>query len=476
MPGVPADLLTTNFKTLLQRETGYSVGFLVEFDLKLAPGAAATTVRFADVEASRWGVAHYDGLVKELGTSRRGVPLLTSDLQIPEQRIVLIDTDTDSALGARFWAKLIRGPVSRYVAGSPARVYMHSADLASFSDAFLETNMVINRWDRLSEREIAIYLRPDTFLLERAIPDFVMTEALYPQAKPENWGLFGPMLYGRYDSLPTTRKGLLPAYCVDTVNHRYFCTLGKIGILAVFLDGEPFTDYTVEYQRSGGYDTTEIRLNEADPQNNPIGDQAVTYDATGYTNNAGTLILNPVSQYAHYIRNFGVGSPPGTLWKSGQWLTGTSIMNTGAGTGFQFVADFFTARNEAGAHYFPANGQHRSLDAINEWQTSEVVKAFLMNNGKLELGILDPAERRSDAAYYLREADVSFFRPKEENGLSRKVQAQYHYDPVVNQYTKEVETSDLTVPGNKGTYPHQMPWGPVNEEAQAETFTAPDDV
>lgn len=462
-------LLSANLKAALQSQTGVSVGWVIEFDLVLTPGAAPTTVRFSDADAASWGHGHFDGLVKDNGGGHRGVPLFEGALQIPTTSVTLIETDAKSSLGARFWARLIRGPVSRYVAGSPARIYLDSQALATFSDAFLETNMVIESWERKSDYEITLNLRPDTTLLERAVPDLVLTEALYPYADPQVWGLFAPFLYGIYDSRPTHGKGMLPAYLADRNDHIYFATIGPIEVTAGFADGETTTDFGSRLVQRGGYDVTELVFKRDQ------GDKAITYDAKGYKDAAGVVITNPAAQIAHFTRNFGFGTPTGTTWHTGPWLTSCPMLNTAAGSGFLETYSYFLQRNISGAGYLGASGQRRVLEVLNDWLTCWHVKAFLRNDGKLDIRLLNPARKRPTAdTYWVREADVRSFQPKEENGLARKIMVQYDLDPVANQYGKNIEISDPTVPGNKGAIPHQLSWGPVNEGDKVLTPSAPD--
>jgi hypothetical protein len=454
-----AGLLSANLLTALKSHTGVSVGWVAAADLVLTPGAAPTTVRFADAEAASWSQGHFDGLIKDKGAGigSRSVPLFGGDLQVGQTSIVLVDKN-------RFWAKLTRGPVSRLLPGSPVRIYLTSNALTSFSDAFLETNMVIKSWERRSDYEITLHLKPDTTLLERALPDLVLTEALYPFADPEVWGLFAPLAYGIYDSRPTHGKGMLPAYCVDRNEFRFFTTIGPIEITAVFKDGEPWTDYTVELVQRGGYDVTEIVFPNGLGENVLATDVSITYDAKGYKDNAGVVITNPASQKAHFLRNFVFGSPTGFTWHTGPWLTSCPMLNVAAGSGFLETYAYFKQRNLSGAAYLVASTQRLGVEVLNEWTTSWHVKTFLRNDGKLDIRLLDPARRRPTAdTYWIRETDVRSFQPKNENGLARKVMVQYHLDPVANQYTKNIEIADPTVPGNQGAIAHQLAWGPVNE-------------
>lgn len=464
------DLLSAALLAAWRKETGVSAGWAWEFDLVLTPGASATTIRVADADVASWSIGHFDGLVMKDGNGEghRGIPLFTTDLQVPETTVTLLETTAESSLGARFWSKLIRGPVSRYVPGSAARCYGVSRDLTTFADAFLETNMVIQEWERQGDYALTLSLRSDTTLLDRALPDLVLTEALYPFADPEVWGLFAPILYGIYDSRSTTRKGMLPAYCVDRLEFRYFATIGPITVTAVFVDGEPYTDYTVELVQRGGYDVTEIVFAT------DLEDAAVTYDAMGYRDAAGVIITNPASQIAHFLRNFVFGNPTGTTWHTGAWLTACPMLNIAASSGFLAAYDYFIKRNLTGAGYIGAASQRNAVEVLNEWASCWHVQTFLRNDGKLDLLLLDPARRRptTDTAW-AREADVAAFIPRDENGLVRKVMVQYHLDPVMGQFGKNIELSDRTVPGNKGVLPHQMTWGPVNEGDRVFTGSSP---
>lgn len=463
---MPGPLLSANLKAALKGQAGVSAGWVFEADLVLTPGAAPTTVRFGTEDAASWGRGHFDGLIQDPGKGRRAVPFITGgDLHIPSTTITLIETDAKSPLGARFWGKLTHGPVARNVAGSPARIYLDSGALTTFNDAFLETNMVIFDWDSSVEKLVTLTLKPDEQLLERAIPDLAFTEALYPYADPDVWGLFAPLVYGIYDSAPTTRKGMLPAYYVDRVTagaFRYFCAIGKITVTAVFVDGEPFTDYTVEYVERGGYDVTELVF--ATDQE----DRSVTFDGMGYRDNDGDLIVNPASILAHFLTNFAFGNPTGTTWHNGPWLTACPMLNLASNSGFvSGVFGYFNTRNITGAGYLGAAEQRSPLAVLNEVSTGWLLQPYFLNSGKLDIAILDPGKRRpTNDDLYLMPDDVKRFVPKDENFMTRKVGVAYHFDPVASRYTKNVETSDPTVPGNKGLLPWSLSWGPVNEGDQ----------
>lgn len=462
-------LLHANLKAALQKETGVQAGWVAEFDLIQTPGAGATTVRYATEDVASWEKGHYDGLITDPGEGRRGVSLFGCDLQIPQTTITLLDKD-------RFWAKLARGPVSRNLPGSPARIYMTSAALADFDESFKETNMVIHSWQRKGDHEVTLTLKPDTVLLERALPDLVLTETLYPFADPAVWGTFATLCYGIFDSAPTTGKGMIPAFCVDRNDKRFWAMLGKITITAVFLDGVKFTDYVVEYVERGGYDVTEIVFpNGLGEDVEDPSDVAITFDCEGYRDNTGNLITTPVAIIAHFLRNFVFGSPTGTLWKKGPWLGSCPMINTAAGSGFIKSHLYFFERNISGAVYLGGTTQRKALEALNEWANSWFVKPYIMNDGRLDLLLLDPSKYRPTGnELYIRENDVSAFVPKDENGMIRKVMVQYHLDPVAGSYGKNVDTTDFTVPGNKGVLPHQLSWGPVNEGDNVFLESAPD--
>lgn len=464
------NLLSAPFFAYLKGQTGLSVGWLIELDIVLTPGAAPTTLRYADAEAASWSRGHYDGLIKEKGAGEgsRGVPVFGSDLQISGTSVTLIDKD-------RRWAKLIRGPVKRYLPGSAVRIYMVSQALTSFSDAFLETSMVIKDWDRRADFEITFNLKPDMVLLERAVPDLSFTEALYPFADTKVWGLFAPFAYGIFDSRPTHGEGMLPAHCVDRNEFRWFHTVGQTEVTAVFKDGEPWTDFKQETVQRGGYDVTETVFPNGLGEGVKAEDVSITWDGRGYRDGLGVLITNPVSQIAHWLRNFLFGNPTGSPWHTGAWLGSCPMLNVAALSGFIRSYNYFFQRNLTGSAYIPASTQRRGLEVLNEWATAWHLKPYLMHNGQLDVWMLDPARRRPNGdTYYVWGTDVRFCRPKEENGLARKVMVQYHLDPVANQYGKNTETTDPTVPRNQGVFPHQLSWGPVNEGDKVFAASAPD--
>ena len=458
MPG----LLPANLKALWRNFDGMRASWLIEFDLVLTRGAAPTTVRVATSSIPAWTRGAYKADVKSIDPHTRGMGILDTGLRFSEMKVELKDDE-------RFWSKLISGPMGRGVRRSPVRVYVADRRLASFADVFPYFVGVIDHWDIDNEFSITLYLRPNDVQMRRPFPEFQLNDLLYPFGDPDAWGRYGSYAYGILNSSGTTRTGKVPCFLIDSTDHSYYVVNHAAEITDVYADGEPLTEWSAPLTVDGGWDVQRVQLPE------DMGEAAITCDLKGARDAAGVVITNPASAAAHMLRNHVIGNPEGTRWQSGAYFSSSPGIHVAAGAGFLKVHAFMLQRNRHCAHLIEGDEQHLGEIVLNELLASDYVHAYYRNDGKIDLFIYDPAQRRPTTDdLYIRNTDIMQFTPNYDGaGVVRRISTQYDLDPVADQYRNALEVADVSVP-SEGSFSFQQPWGPANDGEKVLADSAPD--
>ena len=279
-----------------------------------------STMRVASVPYSSASGGQYLPRVMSWGSLNYKRSDRGGSLTAVETEVTVDDTD-------RTIARIYSGASADSVRGSVATIYEMEEGVASSSWRILFYGIVV-RVSFPSPFVTKLTLRTNDDQLQRKSPNghWVITPQNWPNADPKVYGQSARILYGTHDSSKfRTGPGLVPTIKLDGVAFRYLiCAARAKSITRVFVDGvlsTPTTDWSTEYVTRGG------RLYTCVTFTSDQGDGVVTADVVGYDTNAdstGTVISDPVSQWAHWLSNFVLGDYTGI----GGWFAHNALIST----------------------------------------------------------------------------------------------------------------------------------------------------
>lgn len=373
-------------------------------------GFNAATVGAFQARVKQWSPIRY-------ATTDRG-----GSLQAAEVTVTLNDYD-------RTLAHYCEGADRNSIIGSAATIrLMSQISSASWKTMFSGVVADRPRFNRdLMTAELV--LRTDDAFLERQYPRSAWTINVsdFPRALPALWNTQAPILYGRHFSRGWTDYGMVPLLLIDTTNYYYLVTVGRaVAIENVYINkllvstsdwaylstansmrgGKTYslvsltsTAYQVAYdaENSG---STWAGLTGAQ-QTEYIRSATVTGDVQGLEtigDGTGTLIENPMAQFAHFFTNFVLGD-----WRNGYWLTQSTRLDATTVTSMTTFFDNEIANGHRGARRISAPQSASSF--LSEWLTTWQVWAKWTYAGAMAFGVLDPTDQSN--VFPVRGADPS---------------------------------------------------------------------
>lgn len=352
-------LLSTNLKARLQ-DPQCSLAVLLELTI------SETTYYYSDTAFAALG-AFYAPKVLQWGSVRQSVRDRSNRLESVSTDVVI--DDTDRSLEALF--------ETLDISGSTAVVKLAEKTLAS-ADWYTAFSGVIDTFDRVGgSMAWVLRLRSDDLALQRDLLRAPISQGDWPNADPEAYSLYAPLLYGRHESSTFGGGGMVPCILVDTINNRYLICLGWAKtVVRVYVAGVATTSYTVTNPIVNGRQYTCVTFAASQ------GASAVTVDVHGYEDTGdgtGALIETPAEVIRHLLSNFSFKT-----YTSGIWSAPITQIDS---TSFITVGDFLAKFSHKASRRIAAQRTGQSeLDAFCQ---SFNVFAYWTNTGKIGLAVED---------------------------------------------------------------------------------------
>jgi hypothetical protein len=427
-PTPPAEnlsLLSTSMRTELSK-TNPQVYPALELDL---PGGTKLYSSEGLESAAR---GFYAPRVLHWGTIDRRINEQEPNLELMEVEVTLADADKEIV-------KIVEGSSGHLVKNSAARIYLISPNVPN-ADAFLAFSGRIDSFGQSRPLEWTLLLRPNDLPLRRFTPKVAITPADWPDASPDVYGQYAPLIYGVHDSNGVSDAGMVPTYYVDTKNFKMLLSHGLIkNIRAVYSGGTKLstTAWARQNVTVNGKSFTLIDLT-SDP-----GTAKITADVEGYegTGDGSGAMLAGSDQIKHFLVNFVWGD-----YQGGNWLAdSTAPVDLTWFQRAQVIIDRLGF--ESSIHI--AGTQRKGIDVLNDWLKSMNFRAFWTFAGKIAIRFID--FRQPTAIYldspWLREFDeMGSFQTRVEGFLQvDRVQVQYLPDAAGGgRFNQTLEVRDLS--------------------------------
>ena len=310
------------------------------------------------------------------------------------------------------------------------------------ADAFTVFSGILEGWDQAERMTWRLRLRPDDTRLQYGqILKATITPEDWPNAAPDAYGVYCPIIYGIHSSDSLGGGGMVPTYCVHQASGVYLVALGTIDdITAVYSDGAvvPTTDYaradaTVNGKRVTLIDFTSDR-----------GEEVITADVRGLTTDAtgaGSLITNPMRQFEHLANNFIWAD-----WRAQPYETATAPLDSDS---LDTVADFLDAMGHEGSRWIGGTEPVAALQELQTFLTSHEARAYWKNNGDLAFAVNDHRTTNIYLAYpwFVGDHDEGegFAIQYDTQGLLREMTVRFVWGQVASKYHQTVRVQDLGV-------------------------------
>ncbi|HKQ02631.1 MAG TPA: hypothetical protein VJ735_20100 [Actinomycetes bacterium] len=403
------------------------------------PGGAR---RLAKANINPRTLGPYEPLVMEWGSVRRGVDARNASLQAMEVGPVVSDISSPT-LTRRLATEVAIYRRTLRLSPCTIRLYSPNLDEADWHPVFTG---VLDSPDMVAPLSWRLHARTDDGWLKNSmVPKASFTPADWPNALPQVFGNFVPIIYGIHDSTGTGTAGMVPAYCVDSSTFTYAVGItGLKAVRAVFSAGSlvSVADYTVEYPTRNGVAYTVIRFD------NDQSDAAITCDVDGITDDAtpdGELILNPAAQMQHLLVVFGFND-----WRSG---TLPSVGSTPVHEAtFTAAGAFVDAMGHEGSRYLGGQNQVTLREELQTFLENEELRSYWRGDGKLALGFNDhrPTNGIYNGPWLRGTIDRSRARPlripMDSQGILREITLQFVHGEVSGKYHQTLRVQDLSVP------------------------------
>jgi hypothetical protein len=400
----------------------------------LGPGVAAA------------GVGQFEGLLLELGSLSRSFDFRASTLQDVEFDLLLADPD-DS------FAALVEGAAARSIRGSAVTRQLGSLNVPP-ADWHTTFAGVVDRYALDGPQRWRISVRPDDLALRRSFPRASIDFADWPSATEDALAQYGPLIYGKHDSIGNTNKGAVPCLSVDPANYRYLVAWGWLkSVDRVYADGANLpTGWSVTHPvLNSGRIATALKFTTNQ------GSKAITADVQGYESvgdGTGTLLDNGADQIQHLLSNFVFGD-----YRAGAWLSTSALIDA---TSWETVRAYLQTYG-GGSSRRIFGDQRKGVDVLNEWAASTDVKLFWTAGGELGAAIVDPGARDiySDTAWLRNDDGVggrfaAKWSPDWESLVDR-IDVQFLYGEAAGKYLRSVTVADPSL-GYEAGDSLQLPW------------------
>lgn len=374
-------LLQQGFKSIAL-ETGVKVIRLLE----ITWGFSATVYRYSDVPVA-YTDGYYQPRVKDWGSLRRSVDLVGCDLEFPEITISL--WDGDGAL------KRIIGTYTNKIRRSTVTIKLvfPESGVNAYSNAHTVFSGLITGWTINGSDDVTFRMRFDDLSLWKQFPSALISSEDYGAADPEIIGISYPLIYGDFDSYQVNGFGFIPLFLVDPTDFVYLVCLGRATqVTRVYVNGViTSSGWSTQYSTRNGKLVTEVKFT-ADQGANEVTADVQGYETVGGETGGGTLINNPMLQFAHLYSNFLEGD-----YKNGGWGATSSKLDAVSMADVQSFLDeqwifgsfAFIGSRDTGSGARKHTGQAQGIQALNSWANSFGIKPFFTNSGKIAFKILD---------------------------------------------------------------------------------------
>jgi hypothetical protein len=409
---------------------------LLQMDLPSGPR------RLAKANVASASLGAFEPLVQEWGSVTRSVDPRASTLQSTEASPVISDILGPGQVGA-FGTEVAR--YRRSLRLSPCSIVLASPNVAP-ADWYTVFTGILDSPEMVKPFSWRLNLKTnDAWLQFGVAPKPAFTPSDWPNAAPEVYGNFVPIIYGIHDSNGTGTHGMLPTFYVDTAGWRYAIGLGQLHLVrAVYADGTLVStaDYQVEFPVNNGVQYTVLHFTSDQ------GAAAITCDVEGLTDDGlagGALLLDPAAQFLHFLTVFAYND-----WRSGPYPS-TSSAPLHADS-FTSVGGFLTQMGHEGSRYLGGQEQVRILEELQTFLGNHELRAYWRGDGKLALAVND---HRPGSLYYvsawlkgtidsLKDQDLKL--PLDSNSLLREVTLQFVHGEVSGKYHQTLRVQDLSVP------------------------------
>lgn len=366
-------------------------------------------------------IAQYHGKVLSWSPVRRGISEHDATLTRPEVNVTIDDNDKD-------FAHLIESEYGHQLRRSATRLKLLGSGLTSFT----YFTGLLTSWSQNSPHRYNLILRQDDEALERKFPKARITQYDWPDVHSDTLGKFATILYGSHDSTADTNEGMLPTLYVDTSGFRYIVSYGWAKeVKRVYVDGveTDSSNYAITHPVINGRQWTLVDFTS--DQSSAI----ITVDADGYEENGngtGSLIVNPVRQWAHVLENFIY-----TDYLSGSWSTGNAPLEDS----LVGVAANFADRGAFEGAIRISGDQIKGKDFVNAWLKSWEARAFWTRLGELAVLFLDSYPQ---SLYKDNEITYSWLRwHKHEQSYTDRLNVEGIANRIVVRYTMNSVSGSL---------------------------------
>lgn len=404
----------------------------------------------ATLKGSMVGVAsdangQYQPHVEDISDINFGLSI--GGLDTPEVTVTWHDADR------RLIAQLESSTAHR-VRYSAATIQLGSPNVAPANWATQFTG-VISRIPALSGDPFSftITLRADDLALTRAFPKVSITPGDWPDADPDIYDEYAPLIYGKHDATGKSNTGAVPLLLADRARNQYIVSLGYLkAVDRVFSGGLlQSSGYTVEHPVKNGRVWTVVTFTASQ------GEKAITADVQGFEavgDGSGALIDNTADQIKHLLVNWVYGD-----YKSGAWLSvGSTPIDT---TSFTAAATFLTTYGRKGSRRFAGKQRRTGEQALTEWSESEQIPIYWTEAGKLapradefatlNVFIDDPWIQHDEHELQTPTTDD----PADE--VVDRITVEYVTDEAQGSYVENLEVRDPTV-SKEAPDSMQLPW------------------
>ena len=413
--------------------------------VEIALDAATEYCSFRGVSADRW----YADYVEEISPITRECPRLPGEATVSDCSIVLNDFDSHwSTLknSAAFYGRTVSIKFGEASAGIAAFTTLYTGII---TDVSFEAGHCL-----LEVRDVSYDL------LDNELTG-MLTDITSPVLPPGVAATLLPIIYGTHSSVGGTNAGAVPAYRLGWHNKvgdftgryyyavaRHLCAIDRIYVYGKMYSWSAAAGDTITPFWPSPYNNMAIigfYVDPLDPDRD--ADFEVTADVRG-VDYATTLMINPVSQLAHYLENYaGVSSGDidmataiaaavhrtSALWIGGQTITHREVLNKFLQS---FGMNFFHTRAGKYAAFMP------DYDAID----------------------LDTLTALSDQVDVVRES----FGVEFPEDLASKSEYLFAFDPTTDEYTRRESVEVASETANLGqaiTVAHEFPC--VRDQNQA---------